>query len=44
MFYDTPALGNPIPAWKCLLMGFTLLIYQHLDNMDGKQARRTSNL
>jgi len=32
----------PIPAWKYLLMGSTIAIYQNLDNMDGKQARRTS--
>ena len=31
-----------IPWWKFLLMGCSIIIYQHLDNLDGKQARKTS--
>jgi hypothetical protein len=25
-------------------MALSILIYQHLDNLDGKQARKTSNI
>ena len=31
-----------IPAWKLVMMAVAILLYQHLDNIDGKQARRTS--
>lgn len=31
-----------IPKWKFFLMAASIIAYQHLDNMDGKQARRTS--
>lgn len=32
---------NGIAAWKLILMVLTLIVYQNLDNIDGKQARRT---
>ena len=32
-----------IPRWVFLLNGMAMLIYQTLDNMDGKQARRTGS-
>lgn len=42
MFWGNDQFGHPLPAWKCILMALTIFVYQHLDNMDGKQARRTS--
>jgi ethanolaminephosphotransferase len=36
VYTDSPA------RWQLFLFGITLLIYQHLDNIDGKQARKTS--
>lgn len=42
MFEGESEFTQVIPAWKYLLFGVTLFLYQHLDNMDGKQARRTS--
>lgn len=33
-----------VATWKLLLMAASLFVYQNLDNLDGKQARRTSNL
>jgi hypothetical protein len=41
MFWGEDQLGKPIPPWKGVLMCLTIFVYQHLDNMDGKQARRT---
>lgn len=32
---------NSCPNWLCLLSGMCVFAYQTLDNMDGKQARRT---
>jgi ethanolaminephosphotransferase len=34
---------NYPPRWIFLLNGMSMLIYQTLDNMDGKQARRTNS-
>lgn len=31
-----------VANWKLLLMAVSIIIYQNLDNLDGKQARRTS--
>jgi ethanolaminephosphotransferase len=42
MFEGDSEFARVIPAWKYLLFGVTLFLYQHLDNMDGKQARKTS--
>ncbi len=44
MFWGEDQFGKPLPPWKCVLMCVTIFLYQHLDNMDGKQARRTSNV
>ncbi len=44
MFWGEDQFGKPLPPWKCVLMCVTIFLYQHLDNMDGKQARRTSKL
>ena len=35
--------GQEVPRWIFLVHGLCMLIYQTLDNMDGKQARRTGN-
>lgn len=54
MFYYAPTLGeavNPengeethaVPRWVFFLNGFAMIFYQTLDNMDGKQARRTGS-
>jgi phosphatidylglycerophosphate synthase len=43
MFWGGDQFGKPVPGWKCVLMCVTIFLYQHLDNMDGKQARKTSN-
>ena len=34
---------GPVPAWWCFLEAASYLIYRMLDEMDGKQARRTGN-
>lgn len=33
---------QPIAAWRLIVMAVTITIYQNLDNLDGKQARKTS--
>jgi ethanolaminephosphotransferase len=35
--------GGDVPAWICVLAAILHLIYMNLDNMDGKQARKTGN-
>ena len=35
---------DELPKWKLMLMSASIIIYQHLDNVDGKQARRTSKM
>ncbi len=34
---------DPLPRWIAFLFGFSLFTYMMLDNMDGKQARKTGN-
>eukprot|EP01114_Cavostelium_apophysatum_P023706 TRINITY_DN9019_c0_g1_i1.p1 TRINITY_DN9019_c0_g1~~TRINITY_DN9019_c0_g1_i1.p1 ORF type:complete len:417 (+),score=63.87 TRINITY_DN9019_c0_g1_i1:63-1253(+) len=43
--YYIPGLeaGPNTPSWICLLSAFCCFWYQMLDNMDGKQARKTGN-
>ena len=41
--YLDPTLTGKGPRWLNLLVGFCVFAYQTLDNMDGKQARRTSS-
>lgn len=36
--------SNGPEGWKLWMMGLTILIYQNLDNLDGKQARKTSKI
>ena len=35
--------GGYIPPWACFFSAFCYLLYQVLDNIDGKQARRTKS-
>lgn len=39
---DTTA--NGVASWKLILMAVSIFVYQNLDNLDGKQARRTGIL
>ena len=40
---DHCSVENPVPEWIFLFHALALLIYQTLDNMDGKQARKTGS-
>ncbi|GAB0096114.1 cholinephosphotransferase 1 [Sergentomyia squamirostris] len=42
ILYSPDAQGEP-PAWACFLCAAGLFIYQSLDAIDGKQARRTNS-
>src|SRR5262245_21781737 len=37
----SPDLASPLPAWVCALNALCIYVYQTLDALDGKQARRT---
>jgi phosphatidylglycerophosphate synthase len=37
----SPDAKKEAPRWACGLCGFGLFVYQSLDAIDGKQARRT---
>lgn len=39
--YFSPDLKSACPRWSWALLGLCTFIYQTMDNMDGKQARRT---
>jgi ethanolaminephosphotransferase len=39
--YYAPTLTETLPRWVFLLNAFCLFAYQTLDNLDGKQARKT---
>ena len=44
LFYIyTDGLDQPAPSWVYLLNSLALFAYQTLDNMDGKQARKTGS-
>ena len=43
MVCHSPDMQSPLPPWVLIYGGFTVLAYQILDNMDGKQARKTNN-
>ena len=40
-FILTDGLKKDLPAWACAVNALCLFIYQQLDNLDGRQARRT---
>jgi len=42
-FVLSDGLKKPIPWWACALNGVCLFVYQTLDNLDGRQARRTQS-
>jgi hypothetical protein len=42
MYAGDSSFQSSVPTWKYVLMGITISVYQNLDNMDGKQARKTS--
>ena len=41
--YYTKFKGGEVPLWACIFCAFCYLLYQILDNIDGKQARRTNS-
>ncbi|KAG0091554.1 hypothetical protein BGZ93_008787 [Podila epicladia] len=41
MFYFTPDMTGVCPSWAYFSFGIGLFVYQSLDAIDGKQARRT---
>lgn len=41
--YYSPDLKSKVPSWCWLLQAFCTFVYQTIDNMDGKQARRTGS-
>ncbi|OHT01342.1 CDP-alcohol phosphatidyltransferase family protein [Tritrichomonas foetus] len=42
-FIFSAGLQKPIPGWLCIFNGISLHVYQTLDNLDGRQARRTGS-
>jgi len=42
-FIISDGLQKTLPGWVCVWNGISLFIYQTLDNLDGRQARRTSS-
>ena len=42
-FFMSDMLRKPVPWWVCFLNGISVHVYQTLDNLDGRQARRTGN-
>lgn len=38
-----PSMQEDVPQWACLVAALGLLLYMILDNLDGRQARRTSS-
>eukprot|EP00750_Incisomonas_marina_P029598 INCI7200.4.p1 GENE.INCI7200.4~~INCI7200.4.p1 ORF type:complete len:261 (-),score=39.97 INCI7200.4:608-1390(-) len=43
MLWYSPKLDTPVPGWVNIVCGVTLFLYQTLDAIDGKQARRTKS-
>jgi ethanolaminephosphotransferase len=43
LWYTGDDLSVEIPRWLCILTGLSQFMYMNLDNMDGKQARRTGS-
>ncbi|KYR02363.1 CDP-alcohol phosphatidyltransferase [Tieghemostelium lacteum] len=41
--YYSPFLTGTLPTWLYVLCGLSLFFYQTMDNLDGKQARRTNS-
>ncbi|KAK0159731.1 hypothetical protein PV327_010815 [Microctonus hyperodae] len=43
LVYYSPDAKSEVPRWACFLCALGLFIYQSLDSIDGKQARRTGS-
>ena len=43
LFVWDRAEATPVASWKLVLMFTSIMVYQQLDNLDGKQARKTSH-
>lgn len=43
LIYNPSLQANSQPRWLCIWTALSVLIYQTLDNMDGKQARKTGS-
>eukprot|EP00438_Fugacium_kawagutii_P006240 Skav208389 [mRNA] locus=scaffold3508:218260:225878:+ [translate_table: standard] len=43
VYAHAPTFGQPCPSWVWLVLAACTFAYQTLDNMDGKQARRTNS-
>ncbi|XP_046861399.1 cholinephosphotransferase 1-like [Xenia sp. Carnegie-2017] len=43
LVYFSPQAHSKVPSWSLYLNGFGLFVYQTLDAIDGKQARRTNS-
>ncbi|KAK7083525.1 Choline/ethanolaminephosphotransferase 1, partial [Halocaridina rubra] len=43
LIYYSPDAKQEVPRWACFLCALGLFIYQSLDAIDGKQARRTGS-
>eukprot|EP01095_Lingulamoeba_sp_RSL-Kostka_P007718 TRINITY_DN248_c2_g1_i1.p1 TRINITY_DN248_c2_g1~~TRINITY_DN248_c2_g1_i1.p1 ORF type:complete len:397 (-),score=80.78 TRINITY_DN248_c2_g1_i1:105-1295(-) len=43
LLFFSPNLHDPVPSWVLLTFIVGIFIYQTLDNLDGKQARRTGS-
>lgn len=44
MLFLNPSLDQPMPPWLYVFLFISILIYQTLDAIDGKQARRTNSM
>jgi ethanolaminephosphotransferase len=42
VIYTRGSLGDVVPETSCFIFAICILTYQNLDNIDGKQARRTN--
>ncbi len=42
-WWYSPMMDSALPGWTSVLAAFCLFAYSTLDNMDGKQARRTGS-
>jgi len=43
LIYYSPDCQQEVPGWACYMCALGLFVYQSLDAIDGKQARRTNS-
>ena len=43
LLWHSPDLDGSLPAWAAVACAAMLFVYQTMDGMDGKQARRTKS-